>query len=95
MMRIWSDIKNIMQSPKEIKLLGKRNSESSVSGKLSMTEKSNPLDIQNKIRKTLKPKTIFSKKQEYCTCKAKKKCSKPIAPWIQKQKKKNFQQKAM
>jgi hypothetical protein len=76
--------------PKEMNILGKRNSNSSLSGKLSMTVKSDPLNIENKIRKSLRSKTIFSKSKEYCTCKTtKKKCDKPIAPWIKKNKKKN------
>ncbi len=78
-----------MQAIQEIKLLGKRNSESSTSGKLSMTEKTKPLDIQNKILKSRRTKTIFSKSKEYCNCSGKKCCDKPYL----KKKKKNSLQK--
>jgi hypothetical protein len=62
-------------------LIGKRAAQThSSSTKMNLAEKDrNPMDVQSKMRKKDKRKTIFSKSKQYCTCTGKKLCDKPRA----------------
>jgi hypothetical protein len=75
---------------KEPKLLGKRSISSKQNIPLSLSEKSISIEIEDKIQKSKRKKSIFTKKKDYCTCSSEQKtCNKPIAPWLKNKRKKS------
>ena len=74
---------------KEPKILGKRSISSKQSTPLALSEKSNAIEIEEKIKKNKRKKTIFTKEKQYCTCSPQHKtCNLPV-----KKKKKNYKRK--